>query len=81
MRKRGLTIVSEMRSFCDNNEMHAKPDLRAVKIDEITGSGSVISAVIGGRWIALRYGARQTRAGRLSCSMQDVDWNAGCHCA
>jgi hypothetical protein len=31
----------------DNNVMHAKPDLRAVKSNEINCSGSVITAVIG----------------------------------
>ena len=30
----------------DNNTMHAKPDLRVFFIVEITGSGSVIVAVI-----------------------------------
>jgi hypothetical protein len=63
MRKRGLTIVSEMRSFCDNNEMHAKPDLRAVKIDEINRSGSVISAVIH---LGARNGHRHPELGNAN---------------
>ena len=59
MRKRCSMVMSEMRSFSDNNEMHAKPDLRAVKIEEVNCSGSVISAVIrcGGEGYASRFNA------------------------